>query len=260
MLWTKALLALVRRRELIIAWAIVPDNGIMFGSILGAFPFILSGLFAASKIDKGWIYWNMHCSGCGSIHLQKLSLVYMSGFRDFNTRTVGWGRSLYIGRTRGTSQSRLSQIAAPPQPRRYLRVLILWLLAGYFGAVIISSFMASVSAPRVVPIVDGHAVQPAGTQEKPIVQSKASRRRAHVQYSVQAQTSPANQTMRSDNVWNDTLAGTLAGGYILLLFFLLRRVWLYNRTAYAKAMQKWNASFMCQRCGNIVDGSLQQTA
>jgi hypothetical protein len=47
----------------------------------------------------------------------------------------------------------------------------------------------------------------------------------------------------------------VAAGYLLLLVFLLHSVSHYNRTTYSRAIHKWNASFMCQSCGAIVEAS-----
>jgi len=206
----------------------------------------------------------MYCPACGSPEFQKLSYVYMSGLRDINSRTVGLGRSLYVGRTRGTSQSRLSQIALPPRPRRYVRVVILWLILGYAGAIALTSVMLAMHAP----VLDHPPVS-----DTPVVQQRTLNRNTHTaqqrsQRPMQNQNAvrplQAQNTAPPPIRWTaaDQAIGYVMGAaYVVLLFVvLLRRVSRYNRDVYSKALQRWQHSFMCQKCGKIVEMAVPQTA
>jgi len=76
----------------------------------------------------------LNCIRCGGAETQRLSVAYESGISDINTSgtTTGLfasGNGLGIGggstRTRGTAQTALSQRAAPPAKKRYLKPLLL---------------------------------------------------------------------------------------------------------------------------------------
>jgi hypothetical protein len=77
------------------------------------------------------------CPTCGSQNTQRLSTAYMSGLSQFSAVTsgIGWARAPVIGRgwTIGTSQTQLSQVAAPPAKRNYSRGLLLLLFGPIIG-------------------------------------------------------------------------------------------------------------------------------
>ena len=176
----------------------------------------------------------------------------MSGLRDINSRTVGFGRSLYVGKTRGTSQSRLSQIASPPRPRRYGGMVILWLIVVYFGAYL--------SLYAVVVI---HARQTPISQHLPVADRAVVQQETATQNSRKGQQKFQRPNAVPPIQWTpvDQAIGCLMGtADMLLLFVLMRRVYRYNRTVYSKAYQNWENSFMCQRCGQIIGQTVQESS
>jgi rubrerythrin len=52
----------------------------------------------------------------------------------------------------------------------------------------------------------------------------------------------------------------MGAAHVVLFFVLLRRVYRYNRDVYSKALQRWQHSFMCQKCGQIVEMAVPQAA
>src|SRR5258708_33016320 len=170
----------------------------------------------------------MYCPSCRSTYLKKLALVYTSGLRNINTRAVGFGRGLYVGRNRGTSQSRLSQIAAPSRARSSSRVVIIWLLFGLVGG-----WMFAMVITAANPLTN--------RQKNPTIRRNQGNTRPSVEISPEVAI-----VMRNIAIG----AGT---AYVLLLLILLRSVRRYNRDVYSKAIVRWNSSFMCQSCGAIVE-------
>jgi hypothetical protein len=89
-------------------------------------------------------------------------------------------------------------------------------------------------------------------------------------YAVQlkAQFQPENQkTIRPSIQWTPAdalivqqVATAMGAAYLLLLLFLLRRVYRYNCDVYPRDIQKWESLFMCQRCGKITDMAVPQAA
>lgn len=167
----------------------------------------------------------MYCTSCGSPNMQKLSFVYTSGFRDHRGTVVGVGRGLFVGRNRRTSQSRLSQIAAPPRPRSYAGVMVPWVVVGLLGLWLCSLVILGLNTrtneglqnPRRYPselLID---LTPNGV------------------------------------LMLETIGIAIGVGYVAMLPLLLRGVQRYNRDVFSKAIQRWNASFMCQSCGMIVE-------
>jgi hypothetical protein len=167
----------------------------------------------------------MYCPSCGSIYVQKLSVVYMSGFRATTSTTVGFSRGLFVGKNRGTSQSRLSQVATPPRARSYAGVLVPWVLTGIFG-LWFSSFI----------FLGLHTQAGQGLQD-PHHKKKVSR--------------PLLDVSPKGVLALEIIGLGIAAGYLLTLPTLLRSVRRYNRDIYSKAIQKWNSSFMCRTCGTI---------
>jgi hypothetical protein len=167
----------------------------------------------------------MYCPSCGSAYVQKLSVVYMSGFRNTKSTMIGFGRSLFIGGNRGTTQSRLSQMATPPRARSYAGVLVPWLLLGMFGLWFCSFIFLGLNTQA------GQGLQNSRHNQK---------------------VSRPLLDVGPDGVLALEMTGIgIGAGYLLILPFLLRSVRRYNRDVYSKAIQKWNSSFMCQTCGTI---------
>lgn len=84
----------------------------------------------------------MVCPSCSSTDLKKLSFVYASGTYDGKGLNRGLvlsadGPGVHIGRSRGTYQSKLSQIAAPPKKRSFVKAILFW-LAGMVVVAILS--------------------------------------------------------------------------------------------------------------------------
>ena len=77
------------------------------------------------------------CPACKSQNTQRLSTAYMSGLSQFSAVTsgIGWARAPMFGRawTIGTSQTQMSQVAAPPAKRNYSRGLLLLFLGPIIG-------------------------------------------------------------------------------------------------------------------------------
>jgi hypothetical protein len=77
----------------------------------------------------------MVCPNCNSTDLKKASLIHAAGVYESrgSLRGLFGGTSngLLVGRFRGTSQSRLSKLVAPPKKMPYAAPAILWLL-GFF--------------------------------------------------------------------------------------------------------------------------------
>jgi hypothetical protein len=77
----------------------------------------------------------MICPNCQSSDLSNASLVYAAGLHESSGRAVGWilgsADGWWIGRYRGTSQSRLSKMVGPPIRLPYVSPVILWLV-GFF--------------------------------------------------------------------------------------------------------------------------------
>lgn len=75
----------------------------------------------------------MVCPSCSSTDLKKLSLVYVSGTYEGSGVSRGavlsaGGPGLHVGRNRGTYQSKLSGVAAPPKKRSFIKWILWWLL------------------------------------------------------------------------------------------------------------------------------------
>lgn len=91
----------------------------------------------------------MHCPTCNSDNVQKLSILYESGTNDIQTSSTTVGAGLGLGHTggfgsaqtttRGQSQSKLAQKAAPPAKKNYYPVLAI--LAGILLFMASSQFM-----------------------------------------------------------------------------------------------------------------------
>jgi len=169
----------------------------------------------------------MYCTSCGSPNMQRLAVVYMSGFRDYRGTVVGFGRGLFVGRNRGTSQNRLSQIAAPPRPRNAGTLVGIWVSIGIVAAWL------------------GLMIWAQNTQAQQGTQSQHIRRPPAPQPSVQL--SPELSFMLKG------LGAVAVGVYVLWLPLGLRSIRHFNRDVYVPAMRKWDASFMCQSCGAIVE-------
>jgi hypothetical protein len=167
----------------------------------------------------------MYCSSCGSAYVQNLSVVYMSGFREIKSTTIGFGRSLFVGKNKGASQNRLSQLATPPRARSYAGVLLPWVLIGIFGLWFSSFIFLGLNTQAGQGLQNSHHNQ------------KVSRPLLDV---------------GPDGVLALEIIGIgIAAGYLLMLPILLRGVRRYNRDVYSKAIQQWNSSFMCWTCGRI---------
>jgi hypothetical protein len=167
----------------------------------------------------------MYCPSCGSTHVQKLAVVYMSGFRDTKSTTVGFGRGLFVGRNRGTSQSRLSQMATPPRPRSYAGVFVPWVLVGMFGLWFYSLIFLGTHTEGGKGLQNSHHTK------------KASR--------------PLIDVSPDGALALEIIGVGIGAGYLLILPFLLRGARRYNRDVYSPRIQKWNSSFMCQTCGMV---------
>jgi hypothetical protein len=162
----------------------------------------------------------MECPSCQSTNLQKLSVIYNSGLFDVRASSAGIiGGGFYIHR--GTRQSRLSQIAAPPRRRSDLRVALLWLLGSCLLAVTISE-------------IRPQALDQAGQ---------------NYHGPKQAMHKSGAMTRHPSTAVDHFVAVAL----FLLLAILLARVYRHNRYIYPSAIQRWNSSFMCRRCGAIAE-------
>jgi hypothetical protein len=169
----------------------------------------------------------MYCPSCGSTYVQKLSVVYMSGFRNTKSTTVGLSRGLFVGRNRGTTQSRLSQMATPPRARSYAGVLVPWVLVGMCGLWFCSFIFLGLNTQA------GQGLQNPRNNEK---------------------VSRPLLDIGPDGVLALEMTGIgIGAGYLLILPFLLRGVRRYNRDVYSPGIQKWNSSFMCQSCGTVFE-------
>lgn len=81
------------------------------------------------------------CPSCKDENTQRLSLVYESGLSDVNTHSRGVGVGIGGGgigvgvgggKTRGTSQTKLSKKASPPNKKSYWRIVIIWFVCSIF--------------------------------------------------------------------------------------------------------------------------------
>lgn len=78
----------------------------------------------------------MRCPKCNSEEYASLSVVYDAGLSDIRARTRGGGFAFgesagtlsFTARSRGTCQTRLSKLAAPPRKLRYRHVILWWIL------------------------------------------------------------------------------------------------------------------------------------
>jgi hypothetical protein len=86
------------------------------------------GILRARKI-------RMICPNCNSTNLKSLALIHAAGLYQSSGRTwgllFGVGDGLYFGSYKGSSQSLLSKVAAPPRKGLYAGPTILWLM-GFF--------------------------------------------------------------------------------------------------------------------------------
>lgn len=169
----------------------------------------------------------MYCTSCGSPNMQRLAVVYMSGFRDYRGTVVGFGRGLFVGRNKGTSQNRLSQIASPPRPRSAAKLVGIWTTIGLIAAWL------------------GLMIWAQNTRAQQGTQNQHVRRPVAPQPSVQL--SPELSLILKG------LGITAVAIYLLSLPLGLRSIHRFNRDVFVPAAQKWEASFMCQNCGAIVD-------
>jgi hypothetical protein len=75
----------------------------------------------------------MICPNCNSTDLKKLSLIYEAGTYESHGRLhglfLGSIGGLWAGRYRGTNQSSLSKMVAPPMKLPYASPTILWVVA-----------------------------------------------------------------------------------------------------------------------------------
>lgn len=158
----------------------------------------------------------MYCTSCGSPNMQRLSMVYASGFRDQKGTVIGFGRGLFVGRNRGTSQSRLSQIAAPPRPRNTGKFVGIWVSIG-----LLASWLGLLTWAQNV--------------EQQRTQT------AHVRHS--AVPRPSVQ-LSPESVFILKSFGALAVTvYVLSLPLCLRSIRRFNRNVYVPAMRRWELFF-----------------
>lgn len=167
----------------------------------------------------------MYCPSCGSSDLTKLSLLHISGIRDVRTKTVGLGRGLYIGKNRGTSQTRVSQMASPPRPRRAGTVILIWLGVGLIVA------------------WAGALIQTAQN-----AQPRFGSRNSHVHQILPPTTA---RTRPESTLTLKALGVAATVMYVVSLPLFLRSARRYNTDVYGPAMRRWDASFMCQRLGKF---------
>ena len=166
----------------------------------------------------------MECQACHSTHLQRLSLVYDSGLSDVAAHSlgvVGGGFQVH----RGTSQSRLSRVAAPPKKQSYFRVVLLWFVSCW-----ILSAALSLTWPQVFGRVPRTPVSGAPTAHRGSV------------------TSPPKFPAPGGD---KTIEHAWALCLLLWLAVWVWRVRRFNSQVYPAALQKWRSSFMCLRCGVI---------
>ena len=92
----------------------------------------------------------IQCQGCGSEHVQKLSVVYDGGLSDINAREAGVGLGIGAGglglgvgssKIKGSHQSRLSQKAAPPEKKKVVKHLLFWILGISFVPVAVLAIL-----------------------------------------------------------------------------------------------------------------------
>jgi len=161
----------------------------------------------------------MECNSCRSTDLQRLSLVYNAGLFNVKAHSIGVrGFSLH----HGADQSRLSQMAAPPRKRSYVKVALLWLLGFWLAGAAISLMRPQLLGPRHQKDYGSARIE----QDTVI-------------------SGPVHATI-------DTVIGNvILAGLFALLAMLLWRVHRYNRQVHPEAIRRWNSSFMCQRCGAI---------
>lgn len=164
----------------------------------------------------------MECPSCRSTDLQRLSVIYNSGLFAVKGHSIGvLDGDLQLHR--GTHQSRISQIAAAPKKRSYLRTALIYVLCFYVVGAMIS------------------------LMRQTLVQSQG-----HIYGS--GQVAHKNEhTGQNNSSATDVWWGILAAIFLALLTILLQRVHRYNRNVYPTLRQKWNSSFMCLRCGAIAE-------
>ncbi len=165
----------------------------------------------------------MECPLCRSTDLQKLSVIYNSGFFDVRGHSTGiFSGDFQIHR--GIRQNRLSQIAAPPKKRSYLRTALLYVLCFYVVGAMISLM-----------------------QPRSLVQSQ---RNIHRSGQLADENHPTGQ---NNSAATDVWWGVLASTFVALLTILMRRAHRHNRNVYPTLRERWNSSFMCLRCGAIAE-------
>lgn len=166
----------------------------------------------------------MECQACHSTNLQRLSLVYDSGLSDVTAHSlsvIGGGLQVY----RGTGQSRLSRVAAPPRKQSYIRAILIWFVSCCLLSVALLStwphVFGRVSRTSVIGVPTAHRGSVASPPQFP---------------------APGGDT---------TIEHVCALCLFLWLAVWIWRVRRYNSRVYPAALQKWRSSFMCLRCGVI---------
>jgi hypothetical protein len=75
----------------------------------------------------------MVCPNCNSTDMKKLSLIYAAGVYESRGRIggllFGSGDGFFFGKSRGTSQNRLSAMLRPPRKAPYLAPAIFWVIS-----------------------------------------------------------------------------------------------------------------------------------
>ena len=157
----------------------------------------------------------MQCLKCNSEDAVKLSVVHAAGLSDIRThvRGHGWaagdsGLLLGFGSSKviGTSQTKLSKLAAPPHKKRYRHVILAWFIGLFMAGPLIDVFTASSRNPDAF--------------------------------------------LRRD-------FEIFAYTFFIIAVFVLAILWNFNHLILPRRRELWNRSFMCRRCGEIFQRSLQ---
>jgi len=141
----------------------------------------------------------MICPSCNSTDLKKLSLIYAAGTYESHGQLhglfLGSIGGLWVGRYRGTNQSSLSKMVAPPMKLPYASPTILWVVAFFI-------LMALFGRGRL-----------------------------------------------------STLMALVSLGYIFALPAYFLGALLYNFILRRRKYKKWEAQFLCQRCGTVLEAA-----
>jgi len=110
---------------------------------------------------------SLTCPKCSDQNTQRLSLAFESGISDVTTRTsgaaVGIGRGgigIGIGssKNKGTSQTALSQRAAPPKKSSYLKIFKYWFIATLLSQIFLRNTTFREIVAVTILVAAGYAI------------------------------------------------------------------------------------------------------